>query len=104
MLVLAPVLAVLRLGEITHVLGPVMKLNKLLGLDFRFEPGERAQVRVDVPGSSPLQTMGSVISARLAREADLTTPRGAKVRILFFVQRENVTLVGVAYHFLKEHQ
>src|SRR5260370_28945183 len=102
-LVLAPVLAVLRLGEITHVLGPVMKLNKLLGLDFRFEPGERGQVRVDVPGSSPFQTMGSVISARLPREADPTTTRGEKVRLRLLVHMYAGTRVEFAEQFLKEH-
>ncbi len=103
MLVLAPLLAVLRLGEITHVLGPVMKLNKLLGLDFRFEPGERVQVRIGVPGSPPTQTMGSVISARLVREADLTTPHGAKPLILYLVQLDDGTRWEFAEQFLKEH-
>jgi len=103
MLVLAPLLAVLHLGHITHALGPVMKLHKLLGLDFRFEPGERVQVRVDVPGSSPLKTMGSVISARLVCEADLTTPRGAEGPILYLVQLDDGTRVEIAEQFLKEH-
>jgi hypothetical protein len=103
MLVLAPLIAVLDLGHITHFLAPVMKLNKLLGLDFRFEPGERVQVRVDVPGSPPLQTIGSVISARLVRGAGLTTPQRAEGAILYLVQLDEGTSVEIAEQFLKEH-
>jgi hypothetical protein len=103
MLVLAPLIAVLDLGHITHFLAPVMKLNKLLGLDFRFEPGERVQVRVDVPGSPPLQTTGSVISARFVRGTDLTTPRGAEGSILYLVQLDDGTRWEFAEQFLKEH-
>ena len=102
MLVLAPLLAVLHLAHITHALGPVMKLHKLLGLDFRFEPGERVQARVDVPGSLPLETAGSVISVRLVRGADLTTPHRAEGPILYLVQLDDGTSVEIAEQFLKE--
>ena len=79
-----------------------MKLHKLLGLDFRFEPGERVQVRVDVRGSLPLETAGSVISVRLVRGADLTTPRRAEGPILYLVQLDDGTSVEIAEQFLKE--
>ncbi|HKV62453.1 MAG TPA: hypothetical protein VJO16_11095 [Candidatus Acidoferrum sp.] len=102
MLVLAPLLAVFELGHFTHFLAPVMKLHKLLGLDFRFEPGERVQARIDVPGSSPLQVMGSVISVRLVRPNDLATPRGAAGPILYLVQLDDGTRVEIAEQFLKE--
>ena len=102
MLVLAPILAVLELGHITHFLGPVMKLNKLLGLDFRFEPGERVQVRVDVPGSSPWETVGSVISVRLVRGVDFTAPDGAEGPILYLVQLDDGTRMEISEQFLKE--
>ena len=103
MVVLAPILAVLDLSHITHVLGPVTKLNKLLGLDFRFEPGERVQVRVDVPGSPPLQTIGSVISARWVRGADRSTPHEAEGSIVYLVQLDDGTRVEIPEQFLKEH-
>jgi hypothetical protein len=103
MLVLAPLLAVLHLGHITHFLGPVMRLNKLLGLDFRFEPGERVQVRIDVPRSAALQAVGSVISVRLVRQVGLTTAPRAEGPILYLVQLDDGTSAEIAEQFLKEH-
>jgi hypothetical protein len=102
LLVLAPLLAVLHLADVTHALGPVMKLHKLLGLDFRFEPGERVQVRVDVPGSSPWETVGSVISVRLVRGVDFTAPDGAEGPILYLVQLDDGTRMEISEQFLKE--
>ncbi len=101
-LMLSPLLALLHFTGITHALAHVVKLNKLLGLDFRFEPGERVQVRADVLASVPGETAGSVISVRLARGVDFARPHGAEGPILYLVQLDDGTNVEIAEQFLKE--
>src|SRR5215472_12099037 len=49
LLVLAPIVAVVHVIGLTEALGHIIKFNKLLGLDFRFEPGERVRIRSDAP-------------------------------------------------------
>jgi hypothetical protein len=101
-LMLSPLLAILHFTGINHALAHLVKLNKLLGLDFRFEPGERVQVRADVMASVPGGIMGSVISVRLARGVDFTSPHGAEGPILYLVQLDDGTTVEIAEQFLKE--
>lgn len=102
LLVLAPIVAILHVTEITHTFAHRVKLNKLLGLDFRFERGERVQVRTDVPASVPGGSTGSVISVRLARRVDFTRPHGAEGPILYLVQLDDGRAAEIPEQFLKE--
>jgi hypothetical protein len=102
LLVISPLLALLHVTGLNHALAHVVKLNKLLGLDFRFEPGERVQLRTDVPGSFPGETMGSVISVRLARGVDFASPHVAEGPILYLVQLDDGRTAEISQQFLKE--
>ena len=103
LLVLAPLIAILHpFTWFTHAFAHRVKLNKLLGLDFRFERGERVQFRTDVPASVPGGTVGSVIGVRLARRVDSSRPHGAEGPILYLVQLEDGRAVEIPEQFLKE--
>jgi hypothetical protein len=103
-LMLSPLLALLHFTGIPHAIAHVVKLNELLGLDFRFEPGERVQVLADLLASGPGETGGSVISVRLARGGDGTGPHRAEGPILYVVQLDDGTTVEIAEQFLKEYR
>ena len=102
LLVLAPLIAVFELTHFTHFLAPVMKLQKLLGLDFRFEPGERVQVRANAPVSVPGEMRGTIISVRVLRGVDFNASQGAQGPILYLVQLDDGMSVEIAEQFLKE--
>ena len=101
-LMLSPLLAILHFTGIPHVLGHLVKLNKLLGLDFRFEFGERVQVRPGALASGPWEAVGSVISVRLAHGVDFARSHGAEGPILYLVQLDDGRTVEIAEQFLKE--
>ena len=102
MLVLAPIVAVLQVSGILHFVAPGMKLNKLLGLDSRFEAGERVRIRAAALTSIHSEAEGSVRSFRVVRGADFATPQAEEGTILYLDQLEDGECVEVPEQFLRE--
>jgi hypothetical protein len=102
LLVLTPLLAGLHLSGITHLLAPGIKLSKLLGLDFRFEPGDRVRIRTDARTSLHPGAQGSARSVRIVRRGDLGTNHAEEGTILYLVQLEDGECVEIPEQFLTE--
>lgn len=105
LLVLAPLVAVLHPLMHLSAVGHFLKLSKLLGLDFRFEPGERVRVRADAPAPLTAEKVGSVSSVRsvrLPRGAAFAGPPAAAGAILYAVLLDDGSAIEIAEQFLEE--
>ena len=100
LLVLAPILAVVHVTGLTEALGHVIKLNKLLGLDFRFEPGERVRIRSDAPSFFRPEAAGRVLSVRSVKGTSLGTPYPAERTICYLIQFEDGVTQEIPEQFL----
>ena len=100
-LVLAPIVAVLHVTGLTEALAHVIKFNKLLGLDFQFEPGERVRIRSNAPSFFRPQATGRVLRVRLARFTDFAAPHPAKRTICYVIQFEDGVTQDIPEHFLE---
>lgn len=101
LLVLAPILAVFHFTWITKALGPLVKFNKLLGLDFQFEPGERVRIRANAPSFFRPGATGCVLSVRSVQVTNLATRHPAKRTICYMIQFEDGVTQDVPEQFLE---
>lgn len=102
LLVLAPILAVLHVAGIAEALGHVIKFNKLLGLDFQFEPGERVRIRSNAPSFFHPEATGCVLSVRSVQVTSLGTPHPAKRTICYMIQFEDGVTQHIPEQFLED--
>ena len=102
LLVLAPILAVLDIAGITEALGHVIKFNKLLGLDFQFEPGERVRIRSNAPSIFRPGATGRVLSVRSVQVTNLATRHPAKRTICYMIQFEDAVTQDIPEQFLED--
>jgi hypothetical protein len=100
--VLAPVVAVVHIIGLTEALGHVVKFNKLLGLDFRFEPGERVRIRSDAPCFFRLEATGCVLSVRSVQGTKLASPYPAKRIICYSIQFDDGVTLDIPEQFLED--
>ena len=101
LLVLAPILAVVHIAGLSEALGHVIKLNKLLGLDFQFEPGERVRIRSNAPSSFRPETTGCVLRVRSVKVTNMATPGPLKRTICYTIQSEDGVTQDIPEQFLE---
>jgi hypothetical protein len=102
LLVLTPIIAIFASILGVHVVWHRIRLNKLLGLDLRFERGEGIRIRSDATSTFRPGAQGWVRNSRLIRQPEVGKPYVNKRTILYLVQWENGGCAEIPEQCLEE--